>query len=299
MDKLVSAQEYDFTAPIPFDASELRPYAKRETEDKPKVVYKEKLVEKKVFFDRYGNEVSEEDADALKEKALADDEQARLTEEQLRKSEEDLQFVKSMLRQMEEEKIRAQEQKRLEEEERKRKEEEEQKRLAEEAERKRQEQAKPAQTLEEMFAKLDAQSEYNRGEQPLQVYHYDSVQPQEHTYVNAYNAQPEQTTGRAQTSLKDIFKQLDEKRLKLTTNLPKSKRNKRLRHNDLPSNKQCKPRKNSLTPLPRNPMRIICPPKSKLAIKHTQIRAIKEICDVCCRQPSRRRIWIWERRRQL
>lgn len=221
LDKLVSAQEYDFTAPIPFDASELRPYAKRETEDKPKVVYKEKLVEKKVFFDRYGNEVSEEDADALKEKALADDEQARLTEEQLRKSEEDLQFVKSMLRQMEEEKIRAQEQKRLEEEERKRKEEEEQKRLAEEAERKRQEQAKPAQTLEEMFAKLDAQSEYNRGEQPLQVYHYDSVQPQEHTYVNAYNAQPEQTTGRAQTSLKDIFKQLDEKEAQIDDKLAK------------------------------------------------------------------------------
>ena len=270
LDKLVSAQEYDFTAPIPFDASELRPYAKRETEDKPKVVYKEKLVEKKVFFDRYGNEVSEEDADALKEKALADDEQARLTEEQLkkaeddarqkdeqlrlheeqakenaeklrqqeeearqkdeqlrhtedqlRKSEEDLQFVKSMLRQMEEEKIRAQEQKRLEEEERKRKEEEEQKRLAEEAERKRQEQAKPAQTLEEMFAKLDAQSEYNRGEQPLQVYHYDNVQPQEHTYVNGYNAQPEQTTGRAQTSLKDIFKQLDEKEAQIDDKLAK------------------------------------------------------------------------------
>lgn len=270
LDKLVSAQEYDFTAPIPFDASELRPYAKRETEDKPKVVYKEKLVEKKVFFDRYGNEVSEEDADALKEKALADDEQARLTEEQLkkaeddarqkdeqlrlheeqakenaeklrqqeeearqkeeqlrhtedqlRKSEEDRQFVKSMLRQMEEEKIRAQEQKRLEEEERKRKEEEEQKRLAEEAERKRQEQAKPAQTLEEMFAKLDAQSEYNRGEQPLQVYHYDNVQPQEHTYVNGYNAQPEQTTGRAQTSLKDIFKQLDEKEAQIDDKLAK------------------------------------------------------------------------------
>ena len=270
LDKLVSAQEYDFTAPIPFDASELRPYAKRDTEDKPKVVYKEKLVEKKVFFDRYGNEVSEEDADALKEKALADDEQARITEEQLkkaeddarqkdeqlrlkeeqvqenaeklrqqeeearqkdeqlrqteeqlRKSEEDRQFVKSMLRQMEEEKMRAEEQKRLEEEERKRKEEEEQKRLAEEAERKRQEQAKPAQTLEEMFAKLDAESEYNRGEQPLQVYHYDNVQPQEHTYVNGYNAQPEQTTGRAQTSLKDIFKQLDEKEAQIDDKLAK------------------------------------------------------------------------------
>lgn len=58
LDKLVSGDEYDFTVPVPFDASELRPYSK--TEDKPKVVYKDKIVEKKVFFDRYGNEVSED-----------------------------------------------------------------------------------------------------------------------------------------------------------------------------------------------------------------------------------------------
>ena len=270
LDKLVSAQEYDFTVPIPFDASELRPYAKRDIEDKPKVVYKEKLVEKKVFFDRYGNPVSEEEADALKEQALADDENARLkdeqlkkseeearqkdeqlriheeqakekdeqlrlqeeetrqkdeqlrqTEEQLRKSEEDRQFVKSMLRQMEEEKMRAEEARRLEEEEQKRKQEEEQKRLEEEAERKRQEQAKPAQTLEEMFAKLDAESEYKRqNEQPLQVYRYDNIQPEEHTYVNGYNAHPEQAA-RTQTSLKDIFKQLDEKEAQIDDKIAK------------------------------------------------------------------------------
>lgn len=47
LDKLVSGDEYDFTVPVPFDASELRPYSK--TEDKPKVVYKDKIVEKKVF----------------------------------------------------------------------------------------------------------------------------------------------------------------------------------------------------------------------------------------------------------
>lgn len=248
LDKLVSADEYDFTAPIPFDASELRPYSKRDVEDKPKVVYKdkivevEKIVEKKVFFDRYGNEVSEDEADALKEKALQDDEQARLTEEQLkkteeearqkdeqlrqteeqlRKSEEDRQFVKSMLRQMEEEKMRAEEAKRLAEEEEKRKQEEEQKRLEEEAERKRQEQAKPAQTLEEMFAKLDAESEYKRQNEPVQVYHYDKVEPQEHTYVNGYTNQVEQNTGRSQTSLKDIFRQLDEREAQIDDKLAK------------------------------------------------------------------------------
>lgn len=49
--------------------------------------------------------------------------------------------------------MRAEEAKRLADEEEKRRQEEE-------AERKRQEQAKPSQTLEEMFAKLDAESEY-------------------------------------------------------------------------------------------------------------------------------------------
>ena len=262
LDKLVSAQEYDFTVPIPFDASELRPYSKRDTEDKPKVVYKDKIVEKvvevekKVFFDRYGNEVSAEEADALKEKALRDDEQARLTEEQLkkseqdarqmdeklrqseeesklkdeklrqteeqlRKSEEDRQFVKSMLRQMEEEKMRADEAKRVAEEEEKRKQELERQRLEEEAERKRQEQAKPAQTLEEMFAKLDAESEYNRKNDAVQVYHFNKVEPEEHTYVNGYTNQTEQVGGRPQTSLKDIFKQLDEKEAQIDDKLAK------------------------------------------------------------------------------
>lgn len=257
LDKLVSSDEYDFTVPIPFVASELRPYSK--VEDKPKVVYKdkivEKIVEKKVFFDRYGNEVNEEDADTLKQQALQDDEQARLTEEQykqieeqsrlkdeqiqkneeearqkdeqlrlteeqLRKSEEDRELVKTMLRQMEEEKIRAQEAQRLKEEEEKRKQEEEQKRLEEEAERKRQEQAKPAQTLEEMFAKLDAESEYKRQESATPLYHYAKVEPEEHTYVNGYTNQVEHVS-RSQTSLKDIFKQLDEKEAEIDDKLAK------------------------------------------------------------------------------
>ncbi len=44
LDKLVSSKEFDFTNPIPFDASELRPYSKREGGE-TKVVYKDKIVE--------------------------------------------------------------------------------------------------------------------------------------------------------------------------------------------------------------------------------------------------------------
>ena len=98
LDKLVSNDEFDFTVPIPFDASELRPYSKRDVEDKPKVVYKDKIVEKKVFFDRYGNEVSEEEASALKEQAEREDEDARLKDEQLRLKEEETQKVSEQLR---------------------------------------------------------------------------------------------------------------------------------------------------------------------------------------------------------
>lgn len=45
LDKLVSEKEFDFQNPLPFDASELRPYSKRESEPKPEVVYKDKIVE--------------------------------------------------------------------------------------------------------------------------------------------------------------------------------------------------------------------------------------------------------------
>ena len=276
LDKLVSSDEYDFTVPVPFEASDLRPYSKRDAEEKPKVVYKDKIVEKKVFFDRYGNEVSEEDAASLREKAEQEDEQTRLkdeqlrqqeeetqkvseqlrlseeeakkaneqlklseeearqkeeqlrfhaeevrrrdeqlrkTEEQLKKSEEDRELVKSMLRRMEEEKLRAEEEKRLAEEEEKR-------RAEEEAERKRQEQAKPSQTLEEMFAKLDAESEYKKQEE-MRTYEFNShAEPQEHTYINGYTNQVEQTQ-RSQTSLKDIFKQLDEREAQIDGKLAK------------------------------------------------------------------------------
>ncbi|HAT84070.1 MAG TPA: hypothetical protein DCS37_04155, partial [Clostridiales bacterium] len=123
LDKLVSSDEYDFTVPVPFEASDLRPYSKRDTEDKPKVVYKDKIVEKKVFFDRYGNEVNEDDADSLREKAEQEDEQARLKDEQLKKQEEETQKVSEQLRLSEEEAKKANEQLKLSEEEARQKEE--------------------------------------------------------------------------------------------------------------------------------------------------------------------------------
>lgn len=266
LDKLVSNDEYDFTNPIPFDASELRPYSKS-AEEKPKVVYKDKIVEKKVFFDRYGNEIGEQDAEQLRlqaeqedenarlkdeqlkqheeqlrqseddirrknellkqseedaarnaeklrqseEEALKKDERLRQTEEQLRKSEEDRQFVKSMLRQMEEEKLRAEEEKRLADERERERLAEEERLRAEEEEKKRQMQAKPAMTIEEMFAKLDAQSEYNRKSDETQIYYApENAEPIEHTYVNAYSSHPVEQS-HSQSTLKDIFKQLDER----------------------------------------------------------------------------------------
>ena len=253
LDKLVSNDEYDFTHPIPFDASELRPYSKS-AEEKPKVVYKDKIVEKKVFFDRYGNEIGEQDAEQLRLQAEQEDENARLKDEQLKqheeqlrqseddirrknellkqseedaarnaeklrqseeealkKDEEDRQFVKSMLRQMEEEKLRAEEEKRLADERERERLAEEERLRAEEAEKKRQMQAKPAMTIEEMFAKLDAQSEYNRKSDETQIYYApENAEPIEHTYVNAYSSHPVEQS-HSQSTLKDIFKQLDER----------------------------------------------------------------------------------------
>ncbi|MCQ2602620.1 MAG: PadR family transcriptional regulator, partial [Clostridia bacterium] len=49
LDKLVSEEEFDLASPAPFDTENLRPYTKTgEEEEKPKIVYKEKIIEKPV-----------------------------------------------------------------------------------------------------------------------------------------------------------------------------------------------------------------------------------------------------------
>ena len=70
LDKLVSARQFDFdTTPAPFNTDDLRPYIKKDNSDKQKVVYREKekvvLVEKKIYIDADGNEITEEEAQRL------------------------------------------------------------------------------------------------------------------------------------------------------------------------------------------------------------------------------------------
>lgn len=244
LDKLVSEQEFDFTKEIPFDASELRPYSKRgEGEDKPKIVYKDKIVEvektveieKKIYIDRFGNPITEEEFEQASRQALIEDEQARKTEkelastlEKLRTVEEEHSATEEQLRLLEEDRIAYEEQLRASEEERKTKEEElraseeqraaikeelrllqEQRREEEELrrqeeERRRAAQTKPSTSVEELFEKLEAQSEYMRkqSEEPAQE---PATKETDEVFVESVMAQPPQST------LEELFKKLDER----------------------------------------------------------------------------------------
>ncbi len=283
LDKLVSSQEFDFTSPIPFDASELRPYSKKTPEDKPKVVYKDKIVEKAVYFDRFGNEITEEEAKQLAEQARLEDEeeakrleeleqQAKIRDEEakqreiefnkqlqqrqeqfeeslktqreyfdsqikeklalqnashqqqmVRLTQENAQLQKTEQQLAEEQEARLQAEYQLQQIELERAYEEEQARIAEqnariaaeeEAKRKREEQAKPSLTLEEMFAKLDAESEYKNQSAQQQKYILQDTVAQQIVEQNAeFNAfggdfQPVSST---QSSIQDMFRQLDDK----------------------------------------------------------------------------------------
>ena len=53
LDKLISEEEFDFSTPAPFDTDTLRPYTKTGEEAKPKVVYKEKIVEVEGYGYKY------------------------------------------------------------------------------------------------------------------------------------------------------------------------------------------------------------------------------------------------------
>ncbi len=70
LDKLVSSQQFDFDkTPAPFNTDDLRPYTKKDNSDKSKVVYREKekvvVVERKIYLDPAGNEITEEEAERL------------------------------------------------------------------------------------------------------------------------------------------------------------------------------------------------------------------------------------------
>lgn len=236
LDNLLSSNEFDFTKEIPFDASELRPYAKRDPEEKPKVVYKdrvvevEKPVETKVYLDRFGQPISEEEAKELAIKAHIEDEKARELarqhaqeldekDEEIRRYDRQLRQREDELRQSEQEireakqQIQGYEEAQRIREEALRQAEEEKKLVAErEAQRKNEQLRRPAVNLAEIFAKLDAESEYSKDTEyskPV-VQEFTAKEPQEHTYINAYSGEIE-TSSRSQSTLKDIFKVLDEK----------------------------------------------------------------------------------------
>lgn len=313
LDKLVSANEFDFTKEIPFDASELRPYSKRESgsgdDEKPKVVYKDKIVEveKRIYIDRFGNPLSEEEYERALTQALLDDEQARRTEEelvsalaklreiedeqakyeeqlklseqaraekekelnnlteaereydeklrlaeeqrinselqlhqveeervsteeQLRQVEEQLRLAKEkhgnmeeQLRQLEEERSSTEEQLYVSEIQRAAVE-EELRRLreerAEEEERLRIAQSQPSTTVDELFAKLDTQSEYQYPvARPTQIYVNESEAAEsENIYLEQptlETVQKEEQQAQSQTTLEDLFRQIDEKAAKI------------------------------------------------------------------------------------
>ena len=93
LDRLVSDRAFDFEAdPAPFNTDDLRPYIKKD-QDKSRVVYKEKEVEKvvyvdrKIYFDADGNEVSEEEAKASARSASAVSEEELKALEDARRAE--------------------------------------------------------------------------------------------------------------------------------------------------------------------------------------------------------------------
>ena len=67
LDKLISEEEFDFSTPAPFDTDTLRPYTKTGEEAKPKVVYKEKIVEKEIPVEIVKEVVKEVPVEVIRE----------------------------------------------------------------------------------------------------------------------------------------------------------------------------------------------------------------------------------------
>lgn len=189
LDKLISEEEFDFSNPAPFDTESLRPYTKTGEEEKPKVVYKEKIVEvekpvevvkevevikevpvevvkevevekeTKIYIDADGNVITEEDA-----KRIAEEARIREEERQARASET----------------------------------------------------MKPASSLAEMFARFDTQSEYEQksteyvvAPTPVDESAAKAEEPApDHTYFTAFTGENGSRT-RSQSSLKEIFERLE------------------------------------------------------------------------------------------
>jgi len=253
LDQLLSKDEFDFTKDIPFDASELRPYAKRDPEEKPKVIYKDKIVEvekivekpvevekqveTKIYVDRYGQQITEEEAKNLALQAHLEDETAkelakqhaqeldekdetiRRYDRQLRQREQELNQAEAEMRELKQQVSTYEEEQRIKEAAR-RQAEEEAKLVAErEAQRKLDQLRRPAVNLDEIFAKLDEESEYSK--QNFNHPEPTSVEPQNEVRINAFSSQIEQPT-RTRSTLSEIFRQLNEKEAEIDARTDKT-----------------------------------------------------------------------------
>lgn len=187
LDKLISEEEFDFSNPAPFDTEGLRPYTKTGEEEKPKVVYKEKIVEKPVEV-----EVVKE-VEVIKEVPV----------EVIKEVEKETKiYIDANGNQIsEEEALRIAEEARLREEEK-------QARASETME--------PASSLAEMFARFDSQSEYEQKSDyivpptPVDASTTKAEEPApDHTYFTAFAGENDSRT-RSQSSLKEIFERLEQ-----------------------------------------------------------------------------------------
>lgn len=174
LDKLVSEEDFDLSSPAPFDTENLRPYTKTGEEDeKPKIVYKEKivekpvevevikevevekvvekvvevekLVEKPVYFDLEGNEITEDEAKSLIDKQA-----------DIKAKEELANYPKPL-------------------------------------------------TINELFEKMDNDNGVIQPQKSA-----EQSKPNEHSYFNAFASENETRT-RSESSMQDLFAYLDKK----------------------------------------------------------------------------------------
>ena len=201
LDKLISEEEFDFSTPAPFDTDTLRPYTKTGEEAKPKVVYKEKIVEKEIPV-----EVVKE-VEIVKEVPIEVEVIKEIPVEVVKEVEKEVLkrvFIDSNGNEItEEEAILIAEEARLREEEKLRA------------------QSQPASNLQELFERLDSQSEYTEKQEtyvvaPTPVSEVRE-EPVEHTYFTAYASEHESRT-RSQATLKEIFDRLEEKEAQIDEN---------------------------------------------------------------------------------
>ena len=196
LDKLISEEEFDFSTPAPFDTDTLRPYTKTGEEAKPKILYKEKIVEKEIPVEVVKEIVKEVPVEVVKEVEIV----REIPVEVVKEVEKEI--LKRVYVNADGDEITEQEAMLLAEEARQR-----------EADKTRI-QHQPVHSLSEMFERLDSQSEYTDRQENYVVAPTPASNlretPVEHTYFTAYASENSSRT-RSQATLKEIFDRLEEK----------------------------------------------------------------------------------------